>query len=113
VHHVPVLPAVLQGWINEPCPASWQWNTQSVLCEYVLHGEQSAYSCCPLGLTTQGPLTESCGCRDDLTETPFRMAYTMETEYTDYDEEATTTFNFNLALVQPWLTQVWGSCHAK
>jgi hypothetical protein len=33
-----------------------------------------------------------------------RMAYTVEAEA---DDASTTTFGFNLALVEPWRTQVW------
>lgn len=95
------MPFCLQGWINEPCPAQWMFGDNHVTCEYVLHGVQSQYTCCPHGLTTKGPYAPDCGCRDDLTETPYRMAY-QQTNSTD----DSTTYTLNLALVEAWRTQV-------
>ncbi|KAL6761271.1 hypothetical protein V8C86DRAFT_3131813 [Haematococcus lacustris] len=43
-----------------------------------------------------------CGCRDDLSETPYRIMYTSEMTA---DDESTTTFNFNLALVDSSMSQ--------
>ncbi|GFH06330.1 predicted protein [Haematococcus lacustris] len=101
--HNPVSLAVtFQGWINEPCPAQPSFNSQQITCEYALHGHQSTTSCCPHGLTTSGPAPGGCGCRDDLSETPYRIMYTSETTA---DDESTTTFNFNLALVDSSMSQ--------
>ncbi len=86
----------MQGYINEVCPATWQWGSQTPVCEYVFHGQQSAYTCCPHGLTIRGHAPESCGCRDDLAETPYRMAYTSESS-----DGVTTTFNFKIAAIDP------------
>ncbi len=69
----------------------------------MLHGQQSAYTCCPHGVTTRGPDLETCGCRDDVTETPYRLAYTKS----DTDG-VVTSFTFNLATVDPLLSQVGG-----
>ncbi|GAX81198.1 hypothetical protein CEUSTIGMA_g8631.t1, partial [Chlamydomonas eustigma] len=94
----PMVPAsltvVLEGWINEPCPASWLFNHPAPLCEYVFHGEEGQVTCCPLGLTQKGQPPESCGCRDDLDQSPYRMAYSIETQADD-----TSTFEFSVAMI--------------
>lgn len=92
----------LRGWINEPCPAQWEWGNNHITCEYVLHGRQSQFTCCPHGLTSKGPYSEDCGCRDDLTETPYRLGYVRDAAN---DATDTTTFNFNIAMVDPWRSQ--------
>lgn len=90
----------MQGWVNEPCPAQWQFGEEKITCEYVLHGKQSNNTCCPHGLTSKGPYQEDCGCRDDLTETPYRMAYVQHNNTLE-----TTTFTLNMALVEAWRTE--------
>lgn len=100
VDHPTQFTVTFKGWINEPCPAQWQFNNRHIMCEYVLHGRQSQDTCCPHGLTTKGPFMEDCGCRDDTTETPYRMAYQSANS-----TEETTTYILNLALVEAWRTQ--------
>ncbi len=90
---------IFKGWINEPCTASWIFNHPKPICEFVLHGTEGDNACCPLGLTTPGELPGTCGCRDDLDQTPYRMAYELAT----LSPVGTTTFNFSIARVDAML----------
>lgn len=72
------------------------YNAPYVYCEYAFHGEQSRYTCCPLGFTGHRDLPETCGCRDDLDQTPYRMGAVIAAP----PSSASTTFAFNLALVE-------------
>ena len=88
------LAVILEGWINEPCPAQWLFDHPKPICEYVIHGREGQNTCCPMGLTTPGTPASPCGCRDDLDQTPFRMGYELESQ-----SGGTSTFNFNVAMV--------------
>ena len=96
------LTIVMAGWVNEPCPAQWLLHHPGgPLCEYVLHGREGQQTCCPMGLTTPGTRPDSCGCRDDLDQTPFRMGYELESQAPSEADASVTmsTFNFNVARV--------------
>lgn len=91
------LTIVLDGSVNEPCPAQWLYSYPSgTYCEYAFHGRQSQFSCCPVGFTgtSPAPVTNTCGCRDDLDQTPYRMGYALDTQ-----SSASSTFVFDIALV--------------
>lgn len=88
----------LRGFVREPCPGTMIFETSAApVCQYVLHGRQSAYTCCPLGFTGRGRPEDECGCRDDLAETPFRLAYTLA----GGAPSDQSMFNFDLARVDP------------
>lgn len=72
------------------------YNAPYVYCEYAFHGVQSRYTCCPLGLTGRRNLPDTCGCRDDIDQTPYRMGAVIAAP----PSPASTTFAFNLALVE-------------
>lgn len=61
----------------------------------------SQWSCCPLGLTGWGPDGETCGCRDDVAGTPYRIGYVEGVA-----NASATTYTFNLASVDTSLMQV-------
>jgi hypothetical protein len=84
----------MRGWINEPCPAQQTYQAPFVYCEYAFHGTDSQFLCCPLGFTGRGQQPDICGCRDDLDETPYRMAFVQEA-----GSPTTSTFHFSLASV--------------
>ena len=56
----------------------WLFDHPAPICEYVFHGREGLDTCCPMGLTTNGPAPGACGCRDDIDMTPYRMAYQLE-----------------------------------
>lgn len=88
----------MRGFVREPCPGTMIFESSAApVCQYVLHGKQSAYTCCPLGFTGRGLKEEECGCRDDLTETPFRLAYTLA----GGAPVGQAMFNFDLRRVDP------------
>lgn len=102
VNHPAELTVTLAGWVSEPCPAQATYGAPGVYCEYAFHGVQSQYTCCPLGFTGQATVADTCGCRDDLSLTPYRMAYSRAAEAgasLDLNAAAASTFDFNLALV--------------
>lgn len=95
VHHIPD-PEPLHLVIWRALSLQSTYNAPYVYCEYAFHGEQSRYTCCPLGFTGQRELPNTCGCRDDLDQTPYRMGAVIAAP----PSSASTTFAFNLALVE-------------